>query len=99
MTTIPRYVPTLEQQKVARVDQTVITKKIVCPKKTFNGITVWATQATFCSLSVGTYPEMAVIHGGLCMIDFYTFCTGNNPAILAMHFFTTHEGLLLALMV
>ena len=25
---------------------------------------------------------MAVMHGGLCMIDFHTIRTGNNPALM-----------------
>ena len=48
---------------------------------------------------VGTYPGMAVMHGGSCMINFHTIDADNNPSIVAMLCFATCEGFLPALMV
>ena len=59
-----------------------------------NVTTLW-----FHKIFVGTYPGMAVMHSGLCTIDFYTIHSGNNPSYVAMLPFATCEGFLPALMV
>ena len=48
---------------------------------------------------VGTYLGMAVMHGGSCMIEFYTIHASNNPLLVVTLCFATCEVLLLALMV